>query len=325
MLVRSLTLKIASWRFTEWLVRKTFLLRPLVRRFIAGESLESAIEIAQRLTSEGYWVTLDYLGENVRSREEAEAAALTFQAMLRRLSASCASGPTPVDRACYLGAEGESPVERGNISIKLTQCGLDLGDDVALEHYRSVTRLAAELQTFVRVDMEHSAYTERTLQLVEKVFAEFPCTGTVLQSYLHRTGEDLDRCVRQGIRLRLVKGAYLEPASVAITDKAEVDRAFEEQSKKLLLEGKYPAIATHDAKVIESLLKFIAEKGIDKRVFEFQMLYGIRRDLQAKLLSEGYNVRVYVPFGESWYPYFTRRLAERPANLLFIVKALFKG
>jgi proline dehydrogenase len=175
------------------------------------------------------------------------------------------------------------------------------------------------------VDMESSEYTARTIEIVERAFRDGGDTGTVLQSYLRRTGGDLGRLVALGSRIRLVKGAYLEPESVAYTDKSKVDEKFLEQSKALLCEGRYPAIATHDERIIEALREFVAEREIDKSTFEWQMLYGIRRDLQQKLLDLGYNVRVYIPFGAHWYPYFTRRLAERPANLAFILRSLFRS
>jgi proline dehydrogenase len=172
--------------------------------------------------------------------------------------------------------------------------------------------------------MEASEYTERTVAMIERVFADFPNTGTVLQSYLYRTDDDLERLLRLGSRIRLVKGAYLEPETVAYRDKATVDDMYVTEAKKLLLRGKYPAIATHDEAIISELKDFIEENKIPRDSFEWQMLFGIRRDLQNDLLEEGFKVRVYLPFGEAWYPYFSRRLAERPANLVFITKSLLK-
>jgi proline dehydrogenase len=218
-----------------------------------------------------------------------------------------------------------SAIEGLNISIKLTQCGLDQGEAFAEANYREVVRRAVETHTFVRIDMEASEYTERTVEIVERVFREFPNTGTVLQSYLRRTDDDVERMVGLGARVRLVKGAYLEPETVAYPDKPTVDAQFVKQGKRLLDAGNYPALATHDEAAIREFKAHAEREGIDKSRFEFQMLYGIRRDLQDSLRKEGYNVRVYVPFGDAWYPYFTRRLAERPANALFILKSLFKG
>jgi proline dehydrogenase len=173
--------------------------------------------------------------------------------------------------------------------------------------------------------MEASAYTDRTIRMIERVWPEYRNTGTVLQSYLYRTDDDVERMIALGARVRLVKGAYLEPSDVAHPEKAKVDEAYVRQAKRLLDAAFYPAIATQDERIILELKRYVAEKGIDKGRFEWQMLYGIRRDLQEGLVREGYNVRVYVPFGDAWYPYFTRRLAERPANTLFILKSLFKG
>ena len=220
------------------------------------------------------------------------------------------------------GGRGAEPL---NISIKLTQCGLDQGEAFAEANYREVVRRAAEIGTFVRIDMEASEYTARTVEIVERVFRDFPNTGTVLQSYLHRTDGDVERMIALGARVRLVKGAYLEPEAVAHVVKAKVDEQFVKQGKRLLKAGAYPALATHDEAAIREFNAFAAANGVGKDRFEYQMLYGIRRDLQDSLRKEGYNVRVYVPFGDAWYPYFTRRLAERPANALFIVKSLFKG
>jgi proline dehydrogenase len=188
-----------------------------------------------------------------------------------------------------------------------------------------VVTAAARSGNFVRIDMEASDYTQRTIDLVRRVLPDHPNTGTVLQAYLYRTDEDVELMIELQARVRLCKGAYLEPASVAYPEKHKVDEAYVRQGKRLLESGFYPALATHDERIVKELKAFAADKGIDKSRFEFQMLYGIRRDLQESLVREGYNVRIYVPFGDRWYPYFTRRLAERPANSLFILKTLFKG
>lgn len=304
-LSRALILKTASLPPVRSLVTRSFVFRPLVNRFIAGDTLEEAMEVTEALCDQGLLATLDCLGENTTSLEEAIAARDTYIAMLRR-----------IDRRRHK--------ERINISIKLTQCGLDLGDDVAERNLREVLAVAKELGNFVRVDMESSAYTERTIAMIERVFPDFGNTGTVLQSYLYRTPDDARRLIALGSRVRLVKGAYLEPPSVAYRSKAKVDEMFIEVAKTLMREGHYPALATHDERIIRHLKEWAREEGIDKSRFEWQMLYGVRRDLQASLRDEGYNVRVYVPFGDRWYPYFTRRLAERPANTLFIMKALVR-
>ena len=302
---RSLILKTAAWKPVERLVRRSFLFRPLVRRFIAGDTLDQAMIQAEALAAKGLFSSLDYLGENTLSEAEAEAAKRAYIDMLDRIAAS------PHRDAI-------------NISIKLTQCGLDLGEEYSERQYREVLAAAARHDLFVRVDMESSEYTEKTLAMIERVFPDYPNTGTVLQSYLYRTKEDAERMIRLGARVRLVKGAYLEPETVAFSSKSEVDKAFVEIGETLLRRGNYPALATHDSKIIAHFEGFAEREGIGKERFEFQMLYGIRRDLQEGLRAKGYNVRVYIPFGDSWYPYFTRRLAERPANAFFILRTLFR-
>ena len=316
MLARNLVLKTASLGPIERTVRRSRTFRPLVRRFIAGDTLEEAIGASEALLAKDLTVTLDYLGENTHSETEALEAKATYLRMLDRIA------QVPQVRDFEPSGPAHEPL---NISIKLTQCGLDQGEEFAEGNYREVVRRAAEIGTFVRIDMEASAYTARTVEIVERVLHDFPNTGTVLQSYLHRTDDDVERMIELGARVRLVKGAYLEPDQVAHTLKAKVDEQFIRQGKRLLEAGTYPALATHDERAIEEFNAFAQSNGIEKGRFEYQMLYGIRRDLQDSLRREGYNVRVYVPFGDAWYPYFTRRLAERPANALFIVKSLFKG
>jgi proline dehydrogenase len=245
--------------------------------------------------------------------------------MLERIPSSLDANPNPVLVPSMADPGANLPsAEPLNISIKLTQCGLDQGEDFCEKNLREVLACAKDKSNFVRLDMESSAYTEVTLTMLEKMLPEFPNTGTVLQSYLFRNDDDVERIIRLRARCRIVKGAYLEPPEVAYKEKAKVDEAYVRQAKRLLEDGFYPAIATQDAAIIEELNKFVAEKKIDKSRFEYQMLYGIRRDLQDSLAADGYNVRIYVPFGDSWYPYFTRRLAERPANIGFIVKAMLR-
>lgn len=337
MLVRSFILKSSSLKPVERMVRRSRLFRPLVSRFIAGDKLDQALEASKVLLDKGLMVTLDYLGENTKTEAEAEEAKKSFIRMLEAIAkavpappvpvASGGSGfaPPPTPSPSFQDTEGAFVAERLNISIKLTQCGLDLGDTEAERNYREVVWTAAEQHNFVRVDMEASAYTERTLKIVERVWGDMKNTGTVLQSYLYRTDADVDHVIELGMRVRLVKGAYLEPSTVAHPEKKKVDEAYISQAKRLVERGFYPAIATHDEAIIKEIEAFVQERSIDKTRFEFQMLYGIRRDLQDRLVKDGYNVRVYVPFGDQWYPYFTRRLAERPANALFILKSLFKG
>lgn len=287
------------------LVKSSFVFRPVVRRFIAGDTLQEALQNCEPLCDAGFAVTLDYLGENATSEAEALTACQSYGEIIDAIS-------------------NHKHRDLMNISIKLTQCGLDQSESFAETNYRAVLERAVPANTFVRIDMEASSYTERTIEMVERVFADFKNTGTVLQSCLFRTKADVERLIKVGCRLRLVKGAYLEPASIAYPDKADVDRAYLDCMELLLVDGNYPAIATHDESIIAATKKFAQDHGVGPERFEFQMLYGIRRDLQEQLLKEGYKVRIYVPFGDQWYPYFSRRLAERPANVIFILKAMFR-
>lgn len=315
-LARTLVLKTSALAPVERLVRRSFLFRPLVGRFIAGDTLEEALAASEQLLAKGLKVSLDYLGENTASEAEALAAKKIYIEMLERIA------KVPAVQAWNANPTGKEPL---NISIKLTQCGLDQGEAFAEKNYRDVLEVAKQHQNFVRIDMESSEYTQRTMDMIGRVLPDYPNTGTVLQTYLYRTPEDVEQVIAWQARTRLVKGAYLEPAAVAFPEKEKVDQAYIDLGKRLLDAGHYPAMATQDENIIRELNKYVAEKGIPKDGFEYQMLYGIRRDLQEGLAAEGYNVRVYVPFGDSWYPYFTRRLAERPANALFIAKSLFKG
>jgi proline dehydrogenase len=291
------------------MVTGTPISRQMAQRFVAGDTLDEAIEAARVLNDAGLSASLDYLGESVESREEAESATDMVIRILERVK-----------------REGLD----ANVSVKPTQFGLDMDPEFCRRNIEMVLQRARELgdgagEIFVRLDMESSEYTERTVALVEALWAEgFHNTGTVLQSYLRRTPDDVERMIALRARVRLVKGAYKEPDTVAFPDKADTDRMFVEEMERLLDAGNYPAIATHDEAIIDAARRYVWEKGISKDSFEFQMLYGVRRDLQARLREEGYNVRVYVPFGESWYPYLMRRLAERPANMLFMAGSIAK-
>jgi proline dehydrogenase len=214
--------------------------------------------------------------------------------------------------------------DKMNISVKLTALGMDLGDQVAVENYKKILDVCKPHDIFVRADMEASPYCDRTVHIIEDLFADYKNCGTVLQAYLHRTPNDVQKMIALKARVRIVKGAYLEPETVAYQSKAKVDEMYVNLAKTLLCEGNYPAIATHDAKIIAELKEFIKKEHIPNERFEWQMIFGVRRDLQEQLLSEGHNIRIYIPYGAAWYPYFSRRLAERPANLLFILKSLFK-
>lgn len=274
------------------------------RRFIAGESVEEAVAAVRPLQARGFHLTLDYLGESVKTADEADAATREY---IRILDAIVQSG-----------------IER-NVSLKLTQLGLDVDRATAVDNLRRILEPATEHGFFVRIDMENSPYTDVTLQIFETLWQqEHRNIGVVLQSALTRTETDLERLLQLGARVRLVKGAYLEPKSIAYQKKDDVDEAFVRVMKCLLDRGNYSAIATHDPAMIAATKAHAAEKRYPKDRFEFQMLYGVRRDLQAALVREGYLVRVYVPFGDQWFPYFMRRLGERPANVGFVLKGILK-
>jgi proline dehydrogenase len=277
--------------------------RRLATRFVAGETLEEAIAVSRRLNGDGITVTLDHLGESVTSLEEAAAARDIY---LRTLEAI------------------HDAKIQGNVSLKLTQFGLDFSYEQCLANVEQLVRYADSLESFVRVDMESSEYTGRTLELVETLHARYPRVGVVIQSYLYRSKADVEKLCSRRIRVRLCKGAYLEPHTVAFPNKKDVDQSFIELMKILLDRGEYPAIATHDPAMIDATKEYAAARKLSKDAFEFQMLYGIRKDLQIQLVREGYRLRLYVPFGKAWYPYYMRRMAERPANVLFILRNLFR-
>lgn len=272
------------------------------RRFIAGETVEEAIAAARIVERQGFFQTLDYLGEGVSSLTEAEAATRDY---LRIIDAVIASG-----------------IER-NLSLKLTQLGLDVDRASAVDNLRKILDRAEGF--FVRIDMESSSYTDVTLDIFETLWQQgYHQIGSVLQADLFRTEQDIKRLIALGARIRLVKGAYKEPRAVAYANKAEVDAAFERLMKVLLASGTYPAIATHDPAMIALTRDFASAQRISPDRFEFQMLYGIRRDLQAALVRDGYRLRVYIPFGRQWFPYFMRRLGERPANVAFVIRGILR-
>jgi proline dehydrogenase len=289
-------------RLRRWMETSP-LAKRLATRFVAGDTLDQALGVARRVGSEGIAITLDHLGESVASLEEAAEARDVY---LNALSALHDAG-----------------IE-GNVSLKLTQFGLDFSYDQCRANVEQLVLRAASLNGFVRVDMESSACTQRTIDLVADLHARYRAVGVVIQACLYRSRNDIEGLCRSAIRVRLCKGAYLEPASVAFPRKSDVDRNFVELMKLLLDRGAYPAIATHDENIVRQTEAYAAERGIPRAAFEFQMLYGIRRDLQRRLAAEGYRLRLYVPFGKAWYPYYMRRLAERPANVLFMARNLFR-
>jgi proline dehydrogenase len=290
-------------------VRKNGLAKKFANRFVAGETLDTAIAAVRALNAQKITASLDLLGESVSNEAEARAASAEYLEMLDRIHAE------------KLDA---------NVSVKLTQMGLDISESLCVEIMRGILGRAKQYGTFVRLDMEASNYTERTLKMFEeKLYPGFEANvGVVLQSYLFRTENDVKRAITLHARVRICKGAYQEPASVAYPLKADVDANYVRCMQALMKDGNYPGLATHDEAIIAEAKRYAKEQGIDTSRYEFQMLYGVRRDLQEDLVAEGYRMRVYVPFGTQWYPYLMRRLAERPANVMFItgnvVKEMFR-
>jgi proline dehydrogenase len=295
-LARSATLKRLASRYG---MRKP---TSFARRFIAGETVQEAIEAAANVQARGLTATLDLLGESVTNLDEAEAATRGYLRVLESIVAS--------------------DVER-NISLKLTQLGLDVDKATTVDNLRKILERAEPAGFFVRIDMENSPYTEVTLEIFETLWQQgHRQIGVVVQSALYRTEKDLERLNALGARVRLVKGAYKEPTSVAYAKKADVDAAYAREVRLLLAHGDYPGIATHDPKLIDLTRRYADELGVTRDRYEFQMLYGVRRDLQQSLVREGYRVRVYIPFGREWFPYFMRRLGERPANVMFVIRGV---
>jgi len=272
-------------------------------RFIAGHTLEREVVVCRRLNAEGILASLDHLGESVKSLEEAERC-----------------------RDAYLGAlEQIGTLDlKATVSIKLTQLGLGFSEGECRANVEQIVQRAKANGTTVEIDMESSEYVDRTLALVSGLHAKYGSVRAVIQSYLYRSESDIDDLCRQSIPVRLCKGAYKEPSDVAYPHKADVDRNYVRLMTKLLEQGVDPAIASHDERIVQQAVQSAKERNIAPDRFEFQMLYGIRRDLQRRLVSDGYRLRLYVPYGDAWYPYFMRRLAERPANVLFLVRNLLK-
>jgi proline dehydrogenase len=279
-------------------------------RFVAGMSVEEALASCQRVNREGIAVSLDSLGESVTTEAEARKSAAIYHELLDAIQARSLNA---------------------NVSVKLSQVGMDFDPALAERIVGEMVEHAAAVKSFVRIDMEGSPYTEATIAMTERLHARFPgAVGTVLQAYLFRTEADTERLLGQGIRIRLCKGAYKEGPEIAFSAKSDVDANYVKLMKRMATfsnngKGVFCGIATHDETIVEQMRSFVTENNIDKHAFEFQMLYGIRRDLQRKLAAEGFGVRVYIPFGPEWYPYFMRRLAERPANVIFLAKNFFKN
>lgn len=276
--------------------------RAVALRFVAGEDLDDGLRVARELGARGFAVSLDYLGENVTSAVEAEAATAVYREAIERIAGR--------------GLDA-------SVSVKLTQLGLDVDAALAHANVAKLADLAASHGSAVTLDMEDHRYTQRTVDACLRLASEHPgAAGVAVQSYLYRSEQDLDRLL--GVPVRLCKGAYREPPEVAYPRKADVDRAYAHLCARLMRTGRYPMIATHDERLVRFAIRRATQYGRPRDSFEFQMLYGIRRDLQRRLVADGYRVRVYLPFGSQWYPYLVRRLAERPANMLFFLSALFR-
>jgi proline dehydrogenase len=298
-MLRSTLLKLSeSSSFAHW-VTSNATTRGMARRFVAGETLDDAIIAARACNSQGMYTSLDYLGENVATVEDAQRT-----------------------RNAYLEIFDRIAEERlhANVSCKLTQLGLDLSPDFCEGLLLSIVERAAGYENFLRVDMEGSVYTQHTIDIVKRVRARNPAIGTVIQSYLYRSEKDVQDLLTYGCRVRLCKGAYKESDEVAYARKKDVDGNYVRLMQMLLPSGFFHAIATHDPRMIAQTIRFAATRKISKDDFEFQMLYGVRTDLQRQLVKDGYRLRIYIPFGSDWFPYFMRRLAERPANLAFFLR-----
>jgi proline dehydrogenase len=303
-MLRSILLKFSeSKSFAHW-VTTNATTRRMSHRFVAGETLEEALQVARSCNDAGMHATLDYLGENVSTTEDAQKA-----------------------RDAYLEIFDRIAQERlhANVSCKLTQLGLDISPEFCEGLVLSIAERAATYDSFLRIDMEASSYTQRTVDLVKRVRAQTPTVGTVIQSYLYRSESDVNELLSVGCRIRLCKGAYKESVDVAYPRKADVDGNYIRLMRMLLPSGFYHGIATHDPRMIAATIRWAAEKQISKDDFEFQMLYGIRTDLQRRLVRDGYRLRIYIPYGRDWFPYVMRRLAERPANLMFFVRNFLRS
>jgi proline dehydrogenase len=306
-LLRSALIALSQNRMLRRFGERSTVGRKLSSRFVAGMEIEDALRVAEAVNRQGMQVTLDSLGESVTTEVEAHTSAEIYHRLL------------------------DSIAERklkSNVSVKLTQMGLDLSPQLAEEIAEGLARHAKATGSFVRIDMEGSPYTQVTLDIVRRLHAKSEirgAIGVVIQAYLYRSQADIEQLLADGIRVRLCKGAYKEPAEIAFPRKADVDSNYVRLSCQLLESTIYHGLATHDEAMVAAARAFATQHGIDPARFEFQMLFGVRRDLQRKLVREGYNVRVYIPFGREWYPYFMRRLAERPANVVFILKNLFRS
>lgn len=299
-MLRSTLLHLSEQRWLRHWMENSSASRKMTSRFVAGRTLSDGIAVLQLLAAQNIQATLDYLGENVNNLKEANQSRDSYLATLQQIQKS------------------ELPA---TVSLKLTQFGLDLSESACRENLSALLFLARKNNTRVEIDMESSAYVDRTLAIVKDMQAAFPGhVRAVIQAYLFRSEADIAELSSLAIPVRLCKGAYREPSTIAFAAKADVDRNYLHLMRQLFSKGNYPAIASHDESIIQAALRHIQDENIDPSRFEFQMLYGIRRDLQRMLVAKGFRLRLYVPYGDAWYPYFMRRLAERPANLLFLLK-----
>ena len=303
-MLRATLLKLSeSPRFAKW-VTSNGTTRRMARRFVAGETLDEAIEAARACNNAGMLVSLDYLGENCTTTSDAQRSRDSYLEVYERIA---------------------QEKLHANVSCKLTQLGLDLNVEFCQGLVRSIAERAASYDNFLRIDMESSLYTQRTIDVVKRIRSNTPAVGTVIQSYLYRSETDIQDLLAYGCRIRLCKGAYKESQDVAYPNKKDVDFNYIRLMKILLPSGFYHGIATHDPRMIAETIRWAATKQISKDDFEFQMLYGVRTDLQRRLVKDGYRVRIYIPYGNDWFPYFMRRLAERPANLGFLLRNFFRS
>ena len=303
-MIKSLLLYMSDHPKLKELAMKVEVARKTARRFVAGETVADAISAVKELNRKDFSASLDYLGENISTVEEAKAAADEYETILQEIQKSSANS---------------------NVSLKLTQFGLTLSEEVCFKNVESVVRRAQQLNNFVRIDMESSAVTDATLRILWRLRESYENVGIVIQAYLFRSEKDIEDLLQRKVRIRLCKGAYKEPPDISFAKKSDTDANYVKLTKILLKSRIYHGIATHDPAMIQATRDFVSRENIGKDAFEFQMLYGIRRDLQEQLVQQGYRLRVYVPYGQAWYSYLMRRMAERPANLLFVLRNLLRG
>jgi proline dehydrogenase len=304
MLTKSVLLYLSNSQGVKSFLTRFKTFNNVTRRFVAGEDLSDAVEAIRHLNRTNITASFDHLGESISAEAETREEVKEYLHVLDSIASNALNS---------------------NVSVKLTQLGLDISHELCYENTRAIVEAASRYQNFVRIDMEDSTKTDSTLEIFIRLRREFENVGIVIQSYLYRSEKDIEELLKMGARIRLCKGAYKEPEAVAFPEKSDVDANYVKLMKMLLPSGIYHGIATHDERMIAATKEFASEKGISPDKYEFQMLYGVRRDLQEKLTREGYRMRVYVPYGRYWYPYFMRRLAERPANVWFVLKNMMKG